>query len=240
MGKSGVWIPRVVATITALLCLAWVWFAAGQWILRWRGERLLKEIVAIQPGVTRYEDAKAILRKWGKADSVEESCSGDACGMSLVTIHRLPINLSGDPEQDSKTYLLRLIDHLGLRNEGVGAVIRSEHGLVTAMDFDEDISLPVRDWYVRGGAYVPELLVGSGETSHFTEFQTPYLKPGRPNRIAKFMKGPFGLEIFYTPQETPAERAALMDFRFSCLTQFIPCESEGQILPEGWRTLQGQ
>lgn len=224
----------------ALFCLAWVWFDAGQWVLRWRGERLLKDIASVNVGVCNYEDAKVVLRKWGKVGSVEESCSGDICGAWVTIVHRMPEFLSGDPNGNARNRLVRVLDHLGLRNESVGAGFRTEHGIVTTRGFGEIAGLPVRNWYVRGGAYVPELLVSSDEASHFTEYQTPYLKPGRPNRMAKFMKGPYGLEITYTPDESPAERAALMDFRFSCLTKFIPCESEGQILPEGWRTFQGQ
>jgi hypothetical protein len=240
MRKPGVWVLRVLASIVALLCLVWAWLEAGQWVLRWRGERLLKDIATVNVGVSKYNDAEAIIRKWGKVGSVEESCNGDICGAWVRITHRLPIGLSGDPEHDSRVYLLRIIDHLGLRSEAVGAGFRAQHGIVTARGFGEDTGLPVRNWYVRGGAYVPDLLVSSEETSRFTEFQTPYLKPNRPNRIAKYMKGPYGLTVTYTPQENAAEQAALMNFHFSCLTQFIPCEIEGQILPEGWRTFQGQ
>jgi hypothetical protein len=39
--------------------------------------------------------------------------------------------------------------------------------------------------------------------------------------------------VSFTTQETESERDRLMDFRFSCITQFFPCNNEREILPEG-------
>jgi hypothetical protein len=43
----------------------------------------------------------------------------------------------------------------------------------------------------------------------------------------------FGLIVGYSPDEEISERAKLMDFHFDCITRFIPCKNEGEILPEG-------
>jgi hypothetical protein len=54
--------------------------------------------------------------------------------------------------------------------------------------------------------------------------------------MAQHLKG--YLQITFSPDEDPAEQSALMDFRFSCITQFRPCETEAEFLPEGASMLQ--
>jgi len=54
--------------------------------------------------------------------------------------------------------------------------------------------------------------------------------------MAQHLKG--YLQVSFSPNEDPSEQSALMDFRFACLTQLRPCETEAEILPEGARMLQ--
>jgi hypothetical protein len=43
----------------------------------------------------------------------------------------------------------------------------------------------------------------------------------------------FGLVVAHSPDEDISERAKLMDFRLDCITRFIACKNEREILPEG-------
>lgn len=100
------------------------------------------------------------------------------------------------------------------------------------------VGIPVRNWYLRGGAYVPELAVSSNEVSGFHDFEKEaYSQPSYPFRIARRMKGPYGVIVKFTQDESTVEQAALMDFRFDCMTRLIPCKDESEILAEGSKLL---
>jgi hypothetical protein len=111
-----------------------------------------------------------------------------------------------------------------------------EHGIVTRKWFLEQVRLPVRVWYLRDGAYVPDLAVSSRESTQLPNIKG-YPRPD-PYRMARNMRGPYGVVVWFMPQEESDEKAALMNFRFSCITRFSPCLREDEILPEGWRILQ--
>jgi hypothetical protein len=148
--------------------------------------------------------------------------------------------LRGDPSDGALNLLPRTVDHLGLRSEGVGIGLTTEHGVVTRREFGEIVGLPVEDWYLRDGAYVPELDVWSGEAVKFRDFDQRYVSPAHPFRIVRNQKGPYGVLVAFRPEESSSEQSALMNFQFSCLTQFSSCRSECDILREGWQMLKDQ
>ena len=115
-----------------------------------------------------------------------------------------------------------------------GAGVNTENGVIVQRSYAEEVQLPVRDWYLRGGAYVPSLAVSAGENDRFrSPRDLENINPSHPFRNAWRYKGPYGLGVAFTTQETKSERDRLMDFRFSCITQFVPCGNEREILPEG-------
>lgn len=144
----------------------------------------------------------------------------------------------GDPNEESKSWLLTTMDHIGLRSAQVGGGFNLEHGVVTQKWFSEEVSLPVREWFVSGGAYVPTIASTSIEAAGFNETDLQRVNPSHSSRIAHDIKSGFGLIVKFKPDETIPEQAALMDFHFSCITKFFPCRSERDILPEGWQLLQ--
>ena len=118
----------------------------------------------------------------------------------------------------------------------MGFELTSEGGVVSQKSFGLDVALPVVEWHWWNKSYIPDLAVWSSEVTKFAK--STRLHPSHPFRIARNVSGVYGMTITFTPEETAAEQAELMHFRFSCLTQFLPCQNFGEILPEGWRTLQ--
>jgi hypothetical protein len=53
--------------VLVLLVGAWLWSAANQWLLRWRGERLLADIKALEVSKSSWTDAEALMKKRGFA-----------------------------------------------------------------------------------------------------------------------------------------------------------------------------
>ena len=117
--------------------------------------------------------------------------------------------------------------------------VQTANGVITNKSFSEGVDLPVRDWYIRGGAYVPTLAVFSSENIDFRDFiWREHVNPVHPFRYAHRLKGPYGVNVSFTSNESADEREKLMEFRFSCITAFLPCRNEREILAEGTRLLE--
>jgi hypothetical protein len=71
------------------------------------------------------------------------------------------------------------------------------------------------------------------EALQFRDFEQERVVPTHPFRMAQRFKGSYGLGVKFTTEEPPSERAKLMDFHLSCVTQFFPCGSEREILASG-------
>jgi hypothetical protein len=199
---------------------------------------MLVAVKSLKVGQTTSAEAQSLFRKWGRWGEIQTYCREDTCQYFVRIWHILPAVFRADPEEKGRYWLPTVIDRVGLRSAAVGAGFTEERGVVTAKEFWEEVGLPVREWYVRGGAYVSDLVVSADEVSKFRDDEEEiYLRPSHPFRIARNMKGPYGVMVKFKPDEAPAEKAALMDFHFSCITKFSPCHSEREILPEGWQML---
>jgi len=235
------WLRRSLTLIFCLLALSWLYEEASQWLLRWHGERLLAEVQSVRVGGSSA-NVEALVIDWRKRGSLQKGCYGEhqeTCYYFVRIGHLLPSAFRGDPNQAHKNWMARLIDQTGLRSSMIGAGVQTENGLIIQKSFSEEVELPIRDWFLRGGAYVPSLAVSAAENAEFrTEFQRELVNPEHPFRYARRFKGPYGLGVSFTPNESAPEREKLMDFRFTCITKFLPCRNERQILEEGARLLE--
>lgn len=235
------WSHRVLPGLISLLIVAWAVGEVLQWRMRWRAEKLLDDVRSLQVNRSTDAEARALLQKWARWGSVQTYCREDGCNAYVVVRRWMPEFMQAEPIGKAPQWLASLIDLTGLRASDFSARFDTKNGLVTGTGFTESIGLPVRDWYSRDGAYVPDLMVSSGESTEFNDHEREaYVQPTHPHRIARRMKGPYGVFVKFTPKEMPAEKAALMDFHFGCVTQFIPCKDESEILPEGVRLLDQQ
>ena len=230
------WCRRVFLTAFLLAIAAWLYAEGAQWLLRWRAEKLLADIQALEVNRSSWSDAQRLMLKWGRWGNYWGTCTAESCEYWIDMTHVLPERLRGYPDEGVKNWLPRLMDHLGQRTAVVQAGFSVERGRVTEKSFREIVTLPVRVWYARGGAYVPELFVWSSEYERFSSDEDDAQL--RSHIKVRNLKGPWGLRTQFASQVEPVERAALMSFQFSCITQFSPCLSERDILPEGWRMLE--
>jgi hypothetical protein len=205
--------------LVPLVCGGWVGMLISQRILRSRAESMLADLQLIHVGTSTREEAQDVISKWYGWGVLSTTCSGDECATFLRLKHTLPAGVA------------RIVDHLGGRNSMVGAGFRYKGDTVTGKGFSEQVALPMGDWYARGGAYVPELLVSVDEDLDFTPAEQDEVQAGDPFRVVRTHKGPYDVRINFTPQEAEGEKQKLMAFRFSCLTQFLPCHDESEILP---------
>jgi hypothetical protein len=234
------WSRRCLLALLLLPSIAWVTAKGAQWVLRYQGVRLLADVHALEINRSTEADVQALMGRWRRWSFTQTGCGDDKCNSRILITHVMPSIFREDSYEGNRNFLARVLDNLGLRSEAVLASMTTIHGVVTTKGFAEDVGLPMRDWFLRGGAYVPDLDIWSGESSEFNSREQLYSLPIHPFRVAHFSKGPYGLTITFTPQESAEEQSALMDFQLNCLTRFIPCRSEGEVLPEGWRLMREQ
>jgi len=223
---------QLLFALLFILSVAWLFGFGAQWLLRWRAEKLLADIRALQVNRSTWSDAQQLTQKWSQWATPKPGCTSDACTVQIGLIQTLPPILIA--QSGARNWLPSLAGHIGLRSAAARAGFTVEHGVVTTKYFGEQTTLPVRDLGSPDG-YTPYLSVSSAETTHFREIVGD-AKIAHPNRMAQHLKG--YLQVSFSPDEDPTEQSALMDFRFSCLTQLRPCETEAEILPEGASMIQ--
>ncbi len=237
------WLRRIVMLFLCLIALGWLYEETTQWLIRWHGEQLLAEMKSLQVG-GGSANLDTLVGAWSKDGTLDKSCYGEnqnSCYYYIRFGRLLPSAIRADPEAPHKNWIAGLIDHIGLRNSMVAARVQTENGVIIEKSFSEVVELPVRDWYLRGGAYVPELAVSSGENTEFrAPYQSKHINPAHPFCYARRYKGPYGLGVAFTSNESAPEKEKLMDFRFSCITKFLPCRDEREILAEGARLLENE
>lgn len=227
---------QITLALVFIFGFAWVAGEASQLLLRMRAQKLLADIGSLSAGRSTWSDAQPIMQKWQSSSVPKGTCTAEACTYRIELIQTLPPFLIGDPNPGARNWLPRLADHLGLRSSAARAGLNIEHGVVTTRWFGEQVTVPVRDWNPADN-FVPYLTASSAETSEFGEL-TAGQKLLHPNRLVQH-KATY-VAVTFSPAEDPTEQAALMDFRFSCITRFRPCESEGDILPEALQMWQEQ
>lgn len=187
-------------------------------------------------------NVERLVSSWNERGTLEKGCQVEhqqTCYYFVTIRHILPSALRGDPDHPRRYWIAGLIDHTGLRSSVVGAGVETENGAITQKSFSEDVDLPVRDWFLRGGAYVPTSTVSSSERNDFRNFMwREHLNPAHPFRYARRFKGPYGVSVSSALNESADEKKKLMDFHFSCITTILPCRSEREILDEGTRLLE--
>lgn len=204
-----------------------------------RAERLFADFRSLQINGSS-SDAESLSHKWSQYGRTIKNCDGDLCRTSFSMYLILPSLLYGQDDGGVRNILPAMTDFLGFRNEGVIVDFTAQHGVITQKAFSMDVALPVVEWIRWDKSYIPDIAVSSTETTRYNDSEQSLRIAAHPFRIVRHVKGVYGMRVTFTPEESPSEQAALTDFHFTCLTQFFPCQSLGDILPEGWKMLQQQ
>lgn len=231
------WPRRILIVLLILFSIGWITAKSAQWLFRARAERLFTDFRSLRVNGS-YSDAQSLLRKWDQHGSITKNCDGDLCRTDLTLSLLMPALLNGQVDGGVHNILPAIADFLGFRNESVSVDFTTQHDVITQKAFGMDVELPVVEWIRWDKSYIPDLAVWSSETAKFSDGEKSHRTTSHPFRIVHQIRGVYGMGVAFTPEESPSEQAALMNFRFICLTQFFPCQSLGDILPEGWQMLQ--
>ena len=86
-------VRRSALTLLALLLALAAWVPIQQQILRWRAERLLADIRAIQMGKSNWDDAQRLMHRWGAWNEQLDNCLGET--LPFPTCEKPPLTDGG-------------------------------------------------------------------------------------------------------------------------------------------------
>ncbi|MDR3745400.1 MAG: hypothetical protein P4K80_04635 [Acidobacteriaceae bacterium] len=220
--------------LLVLLVASWASGEGAQWLLRWRAEKLLADVRSIHVDRSQWADAQRMMQQWNRWGAPVEGCTAEKCDYRINLVQSLPPILGASPQGGVRNLLPRLANLVGLRSTAARAGFTVENGVITSRWFGEQVTPPVAD-SMPTTEYIPYLSVLSEESAKF-RLPTEGHPRLHPNRTAQPVNN--YLVVGFTPDEDPSEKAALLDFHLSCITQLLPCHSESEILPEGWKLSQ--
>jgi hypothetical protein len=220
------------------LVASWFGLEASQWLFRIRAERLLADIKSLQVNHSSWSDAQGLMDRWGRWGGWYGSCTPEDCQYDIAVRHLSLVSpqfaFEGGPHPGA-----RILELLGLRSAGVTATFHVVHGVVTDKGFRMSVALPVSDWITPNGGFWLKDKIGSTywPSIEVASFEGVKLRGASAFTIGKYPNRGFVqrrilLEASFTPEEVPAEQAALMDFHFECITRWKACTSRAQILPQ--------
>lgn len=228
---------RSAAAIFLILFVGWLAMMARQWLFRMRAEALLADIKSLNLNRSSWSDAQKLMTRWGRWGGWCGNCNEEDCSYS-VRIYHLPLVYPAFVFEEGPHLGARILEVSGLRSAAVTAGFHVVHGVVTDKGFGMSVALPVSKWITpeggfwltdkTGSSYWPSLDVASFEGVNLRD-ATPYAIAKHPNR--GFIQRRTVLEASFTPEEAPAEQAALTDFHFDCITRWVACSSREELLP---------
>lgn len=204
-----------VVSVLAIALLLAAAIQIQERILRYRAERLLQDILAIELRHTTFKQVGDLAAKWNGFASHNVPCSKEYCDFSIEfrtpAYGRLYLKIA-------KAYWL-----LGGRPGRVFASIQVRNGFVWGETYMLSVASSI-------GGYN---LIGEIATVPATEIATDVWPPSR--RHAEYTidaPEPGGaVWVHFSPYADPADIRRLAEFNFSCITGLIFCRTPEDIMP---------
>ena len=221
MRRSLAWTSRIVV----LVVIAWLAAEGRQWLLRRRAERLLADIKSFDLNHTSWSEAEKLMKRWGKWGGWRGRCDSNEC-QYWINLDDYLFDTQLRAYENGPHMRAHLLDYAGLRSTEVFAEFVVAHGVVISKSFGMSVASPVQDW---GAPKYRQSLEASFSETATLRYDNPHFRASRPNRA--FFERRMRLVANFTPEESPEERTALMNFQFDCITRWSPCQSRAELLP---------
>jgi len=217
-----------------------------QRMLRWRAERLLADIRAIQMGSSNWKDAERLMNRWGRWGKWEGPCSRQSCNYQIVlqdisrqhgTVYVTAEEIH--PRTDARRccqWFRKPYMAMGGRFAEVYASIVVKDGVIWTKSFGVVTGLypnhPIQ--YVVEG----DVLVATADGA------TRFVGPSRERFAGNYeyaidalgtCSGCRYIQSRLTPFADASIVQQLFDFNLDCLSRWRECEEPGDIMPSAWR-----
>jgi hypothetical protein len=220
--------------LTSLLVIYLVLLAAvqiSQRITRRRAEHLLTDLRALQLEKSSWNDAQALMRRWGRWGRYEGTCDADHCN---YWIHFEQTGVPTRPISTSDLYFDLISRYEEIATKVLGAhVVDVEGGLHLQNN------LVVGTWFSVVTGLQGEDVLMSRVTGTRTRDLEPYdLWPEKdPHSEYRTVLRSGTMGYFFTQftaATKPEDVEWLTAVNFSCITRWVPCREMGDLLPSAW------
>ena len=229
-----------IALLALVACL-FAFVQIQQHLLRWRAERLLADIRAIQMGKSTWADAQQLMNRWGAFGSWESECSARTCKYKIFVA---PQYESIMVRIDQFAEFVGPVDgRWGLWLDWIWSRLGADPGFASGGFIVKDgdiwgkwfsVNLAVQD---RTGFDIHEYLLTGGASSatHFYHernavLEHPEYYQGRPGAC----EGCIAAYAEFTPfADSAVTNRLLDDINLDCLTRLFPrCRGASDVMPE--------
>ena len=214
----------LTASAILLLFVLFVGIQVRQHVLRHRVERLFSDIRDIHPHKSSWQDAQALMKRWGRAGHAETSCSPGSC-VYQITVG----NMRGN---------FRLLQKLGMRDARLRFRFLVHDNIVEQTSTEFWLEVP-------GGALRSDPDFKDSYVLIFTEKNFPSLRVtdylGVEEQLADhpfyIVTHPGGCtfclkaDVQYSTDISQDELSKLTAFNLDCITSFRPCVWLEDLLP---------
>lgn len=224
-------IARVLAASAILLLFVlFVGIQIRQHLLRHRVEQLFSDIRDIHPHKSNWQDAQALMKRWGPAGRAETSCSPESC-VYQITVG----NMRGN---------FRLLQRLGMRDAWVRFRFLVHANIVEQTSTEFWLEVPggalrsgpdYKDRYVL---IFTEKNFPSLRVTHYLGVEEqlgdhPFYIVTRPGGCSDCLKA----DVQYSTDISQSDLNKLTAFNLGCITSFRPCVWLEDVLPaaEQWQ-----
>ncbi len=232
------WLKYVAGSLLALVLFAVIAIHVQERILRYRAESLLGEVRSLELRQASFADAQAVLQRWKRWATTEGECSEAHCHIR-ITLQDFPLDL---PEKYGwgMNWPRRGSMLVGGHPARVMAEISVENGIVSGKAFYLGILAPAYSG-APGLASVGEYtVIGAADSSSRIDHRDwdeggAYFHPDYSIIVPSACEICVAAVAKFTPYTEAGEVQRLMQFNFSCLTQWTTCRMPVDIMPVAWR-----
>lgn len=201
-----------------------------QHILRWRAERLLADIRALQLGKSTWADAQRIIARWGAWGNYDGSCTQKRCSYKIVLkSFECPLCIYRP---------VQIIVSLATRDAYIEADLEVIDGIVWGKDFAVTLDVLGNVFKLENGYG----LLASARTVWRTADFNRYISADHSDYVVGqgHCTGCESVYSKFTPFVDPSISRNLMDFNLDCVTRLFECRDQVDIMPRVWRQVQAE
>jgi hypothetical protein len=218
--------------LTSLLVIYLVLLAAvqiSQRITRRRAEHLLSDIRGLQLERSSWNDAQALMQRWGRWGHYEGTCDADHCDYEIQFDS---VGMAPGPTATSERF-----SNLFSRAAEMATTVLNAHLPYVEGGFRLQNNLIIGTWFslgttVPGGGSLFSRVIGTRDLERYDLW--PEKDPHSEYRtvLRSGTMGYFFTE--FTAATKPEDVEWLTAVNFSCITRWVPCREMGDLLPSAW------
>jgi hypothetical protein len=231
IGRARKWVMGMFAGFLLAILVLFCVVQIGQWVARWRAERLLSDIQSLRLQRSTWSDAQRIISRWGRWGHYAGTCNASNCEYDIVIndwATDVALGLYRFPrlERVAESILPKLMLLFGARGPQVYSRVNVHDGKAVGIEFSVATVVP----------YMYGVLMSSTVSTAHPEFDVEWPERNPHPEYSVVMRNGT-LHFFFTEFNADAKDEDLewlMEFNLSCMTRLSPCREDSDLRPSAW------